>query len=544
MTCSPPFYICQPVTQAEYAPCRSQPKTGKHTTKHRPWWRNHKSLPSRRHSLELLTLTVSLLAFGYILATTPVHGLGRYLSPDVTATAMLVAIFGIRPLFADRFDSGPWYSKYLPTEDGQTTSLLVGMIAIACFAIGTAVIRQKTKPARILKRKKQVERLNRVKFTSGHLLAFTAIGAVAYIGALIVFAGSNIFGQLRNGRSTDVSIGGVPEFVMILPLTASIAAALFLLGRTNSKMRPSELLILTMAVGSSIVLVSQLGNRRFIIPAILIPIIAALMRRPTRVKLWHVIGGTAGLLFLAIIPMVRSAGARRPGESLLGASWRYLQEEGIIGVIRPIFVSYDTEMFDYIAVVGPKLAKEDYGLGRGTFVEFMTRPLPGSWGDTPAWSERLLIELFGGGCGDPVCPVASLPGLLYFEGGYIVVALGAFIAGAFLSALATKWRYNQTLSIRNQAYVAIISSFALIAVRTNTVHAAWWIIYTLLLVYLVHASAATMRKRPVRDQPFMSASPYAPCSRTSDQNLTYATFGRQFASLHAGEQGNFEPLKS
>lgn len=449
--------------------------------------------------MELISLLISLGAFTYVIATCPVRGVGRFLAPDVMATAMIVAIFGVRPTFKDRFEEGPWYDMYVPTVEGQHISLLVGVIAIVSFSIGTTIAQRTTRREARLDQFRSCQSTKQIRFTAGQVIALSAISAFTYVAALTAFAGPGIFSQLQNGRSADLAIGGIPEIVMIIPLTASVAAAIFLLTHKNRRLLAVEIIVLLMATITSVTLVSQLGNRRFIIPAVLIPLTAALIRKPARVKLIHIGLATVGVLLLATIPMVRAAGARRPGEGLLSAGWRYLQEEGPSGVIRPIFVSYDTEMFDYIAVVAPTLESDRFGWGRGTVVEFITRPLPATWIDGPAWSNSLMTQFFGGGCGDPVCPVASLPGVLYFDGGLTLVAVGSLIAGIFLRILSAKWQYNKLVSIKTQISVVIISSFALIAIRTNTIHAAWWVVYSLMIAYAVYAVATVnLNKIPVR----------------------------------------------
>jgi hypothetical protein len=249
-------------------------------------------------------------------------------------------------------------------------------------------------------------------------------------------------------------------------------------------------------------MVSALGTRRFMIPAVLMPISAALIRRSARLRLWHLAIGFVGLLFVAIVPMVRSAGARLPGENLLTASFRYASERGIEGILEPIFASYDTEMLDYIALVSSRIHAGwlSFGLGRGTLLEFILRPVPASMlGQTP-WSDKVLINLWGGtGCGHPYCPVASVAGVTYFDGGFPLVIVGSFAFGFVVRWLATRWVYNRHLGDFRATVVAIASSFALVAARTNTVHATWWCIYTLIIagaIYGIFSARLNDIRRP------------------------------------------------
>ncbi|STX04943.1 Uncharacterised protein [Kocuria rosea] len=415
---------------------------------------------------------------------------------------MLFAIFGIRPLFYDRFDEEAWYGKYMPSPEGETLALLVGLTAIAGIGIGAAMMNGRAAKARKKHRSFGSQFRAPIRFTAKEVLLATLAASGAYVGVLTLMAGSQIFSQLRQGRSAEVAIGGLPEIVLMVPMTGSTAAAIFLLANRHRKLSKAEFIVLLASISTSIALVSQLGNRRFIIPTILIPVVASLIRRPARVRLWHIPAALITVLIMATIPMVRAAGARNPNESLLGAAWRYLRDEGISGTIRPIFASYDTEMFDYVAILAPRMQEEGYGWGRGTLLEFVTRPIPASWGSTTSWSNELLTKLFGGGCGEPFCPVASFPGVMFFDGGLILVAVGSLIMGAFLRSLAIAWQYNSHLSFKKLMSVVIASAFALIAMRTNTIHAAWWCLYTIGISYLVYFYAAA--KRPPRKREFKS----------------------------------------
>lgn len=431
--------------------------------------------------MHLASFLVTLAVLIYVLTSTPVRGLGRLLAPDFMAVAVLFAIFGVRPLFADRFAKELWYEAYTPSQAGENIALTVGIAASISFAVGTFLTSHAPMKSRLDGNHQSGSKRPYRGMTSRHIAIFTMYSILIYAVLLVAISGPAILGQLRMGRSADVAIGQVPEIVMMIPLSPSLLVAMFLLTNRDRKLSKSDLMTAFAAIALSLALLSQLGNRRFIIPAILIPLIAALIRKPTRLKAQHVLLGTVAFLLLAILPMVRSTGARLPGETLMQASWRYFQQEGLSGTVRPIFVSFDTEMFDYIAILAPTLESADFGWGRGTALEFIMRPLPGSRLNEDSWSDQLLTRLFGGGCGDPVCPVASYPGVLYFDGGYTFVVIGCVLLGALLRYMAILWHSSKTLSLHKLMTVVIVSAFALVAIRTNTIHATWWVIYTILI---------------------------------------------------------------
>lgn len=452
--------------------------------------------PEKDH-MQTVALVLSVSALIYVLWSSPLRGLSRFLAPDATAFAMLTAIFGIRPLFRDRFDMGGWYGMYIPDESQELTATYVGMLAFTGLTLGVFLMTIRPTRRQILGDQALTAATGSESFTAARVLTVTGLAAGLYIVMLIILAGPAVLGQLSAGRSSDIALGGIPEIVMMLPMIGPVAAALFFLVNRERAIILPQVAVILLSMLVSVVLLSQLGNRRFIIPAILIPLSAALIRKPVRIKLWHIVVGIVGVLFVAIIPMVRAAGARRPGESILSASFRYLQDEGVVGVLEPIFSSFDTEMFDYIAVASATLGDNSYGYGRGTILEFVLRPIPGaSVGGVP-WSDAMITRLFGGGCGQPFCPVASLPGVLYFDGGLALVLVGSVAAGAGLRYLTNRWKYNQHLSTFQLLAVVIMSAFALIAARTNTVHAMWWAIYTIVLsmfVYLWATQQKTLKR--------------------------------------------------
>lgn len=430
-----------------------------------------------------VSLLLGSLSLAYVVSSTPLRGVARWLAPDTTATIMLYLIFVVRPLFANRFLEHT-INGYLPTPASTEVAMLAGAMGITSLAIGCFFATARGRRLKEL-RASSVPAASGRRVPSLHVLMVAIAATLVYLALILLLSGPSVVSALAGGRSAEASLAGVPEVVMMIPLSGSIAAALFLVSRRGSAIAVREHAMVFCAVAISVLSLSQLGSRRFLIPALLIPLIAALMRRPVRLRMWHLGAAFLALIFFAIVPMVRSAGARLPGETLMTASLRYLQEEGIEGVLMPVFASYDTEMLDYIGVVRDYLENGDsvgYGMGRGTLIEFLTRPIPGV---EAGYSDVLLTSLYGGGCGQPACPVASIVGVLYFDGGLVAVVIGSVVAGLVLRWLATRWAFHSGLSIVHAVGIAIPCAFALIAVRTNTIHALWWIIYAELILWLI-----------------------------------------------------------
>lgn len=440
-----------------------------------------------------LAFVIGLLALSYVAFSCPVKGLGRWLAPDTLSMLMLFMIFGIRPLFRNRFQVRSIYGL-TPSAAGSRTALIAGILGMAAFAGAAFVFRLRPRSRALLQNKSPQVPRRRVRVTAVGALTIAIGGTVTYVLLVLLLAGPSVLRSLSGGRSVAANLGSMPEIGLLVPIAGSVAAAIFILSRRGLRISRTEVYLVIAAIAVSVIVLAQLGNRRFLIPSILIPAIAALIRKPVRLRLLHCAGVFAALVILAIIPMVRSAGARSPGDNLVTASWRYLQAEGIEGALTPIFSSYDTEMLDYVAIGSDEIrdgAGPGFGKGRGTLLEFVTRPLPSSMNPGRPYSDQMLTSLYGGGCGKPVCPVASVVGVLYFDGSQPFVLAGCFLVGAFVRWLSIRWTYNAQLGLLGTTSVAVASSFAFVGVRTDTVHAMWWCIYSLMIAALVYRLCST-----------------------------------------------------
>ncbi len=449
-----------------------------------------------------LIALVNLVPVAAVVATSPLRGLSRVLAPDTLVIGMLYAIFAIRPLFTDRFQASRFeysgFYRFVPTYDGQLTASLVGILLLWSIGIGALWCSHWRK-------------LPAVPITGGtedhrpeyspdaavlpHVRAVVVtLAALALHFVLIVsFMGLARALAMSEGRSDYVASGsfGLPEIVYVIPLTGSIAAAtLILMARSRPISFPAWLSILA-CTALSLVSVSQLGNRRFMIPAVLIVVAAFLMRKPIRFRLWHAVAGLLAIIFLAVVPYVRKAGSR-PGENLVEAMFGYIGDNGFLVLLRNMFTTYDTEMYDYIAVVAPRLenGRENYGFGSGTVLEFLLHPLPQNMFNFTERSSEVRSYLFNYGCG-VTCnlpnPVSSLGGVLFFDGWYVGVIVGGVLAGVLIRVIAIRWSRAATSTVAHNIVTAISASFMAIAVRTETISILWLCIYTLIIGFLVLA---------------------------------------------------------
>lgn len=431
-----------------------------------------------------------------IIATTPLRGLSRVLAPDTQVAVMLFAIFAIRPLFTNRFEASKsiysGFYGFVPTRDEQIAASIVGVLLLWSIAVGAVWFSQWRKWSPLRNLTEETER--RPPDGSTHLpyarAVFIALGGLSlYLLALIYYRGLGTVLAMPRGRNAEVAPQGVPEILDVFPLAGSLAAATLILMAQSRPIPVRARIAVFLCTSFSVVAVSQLGNRRFMIPAVMIVLTALLMRKMAPLRLWHAFAGVVLLAVFAVVPFVRSEG-NRPGENLAEAIVRYLGDFGFIAVFRNIFTTYDTEMYDYIAVVSSRLesGRADFGWGRGIFVEFLTHPLPFSMMGYTERSNEVRSYLFSFNCGSDCrlpLPVPSVGGVLYFDAWYFGVVIGGLIVGMAVRALALRWHRASVSTVMQNVVTAVCVSFSAIAARTETITALWLCIYTLMVAYPV-----------------------------------------------------------
>lgn len=414
----------------------------------------------------VVALVVSLSGRGTLLQ--------RVLLPETQASLMLVAIFCVRPLLT-RGDMVNFHGRAVSFA-GRDFGLMVGAVALSGLTVGILFARH-SKGIRGSSRSNQREPSDAAA-RAGWTVRWAAAGIAAYLGALLLAQGAQGVVNLVGGRSAQFDIS-LPELFSVLPLTGPIAAGMSIAVAPRERRIPTSLAIAAIvAVLACAATLSLVGTRRFMIPALLIPLICLVYSRSLRLRLWHWCVAIPLGVFMLLLPLTRSAGGRLPNENVIEATVRVFREQGASDTLLSFFTSYDTEMFDYIAYVGPHLGVTiPYGDGRGTFLEFITRPLPVSVSE--GYSNQLLGSLFGGnGCGQSACPVASLPGVLLFDFGLLGVALGTILFG-WLSASVGKALLSASPGNPRLVLPAVFTSYAIVLVRTNTILASWWLIYTI-----------------------------------------------------------------
>lgn len=401
---------------------------------------------------------------------------GSVLSPYSLMLFILISIFGIRPLLMpDEPESFGFYGYNISTGFADATFLgFVGTTSFIAGALFWRLVRERKLSDAITDGSAPVPSWAPKRAAT---IAW-ALSAAWLVIMIVVGGGVGYLAQLFGGRSQDVisRLENVPAFVGALPAIGClvIAAVRFRYERHERYTKAQNLGYWLVAL-ASVVPPSALGTRRYLIPCLVIAIMGALVNNwNKRIKASWVAFGVVGFLALAIVPFVRSAGSRtaRGETDLVGSMASYFQDEGLRGTLNNFFLSYDTEMFNYVAYLSQAMGDSiPFGWGRGIVGDLVSMPLPASLTPFPRWSDYLLSQSFGTGCEyKAVCPVPSVVGILFSD----LALPGLFIGMVLLGVAAAK--FERRLLASNGASVAALmlaAGFAIAFARGNSLAQVW-----------------------------------------------------------------------
>ncbi|WP_157367012.1 hypothetical protein [Arthrobacter sp. M2012083] len=419
-----------------------------------------------------LTLIIGFLAW---LVGTKLRR-GSLLSPYSLMLLILVSIFGVRPLLMpDEPKSFGFYG--IDISLGFEDATFLGFVGTISFVVGAL-------SWRLLVARKQ-EPLTTTDLTPVQPWAPRRSVVIAWslsIGWLllmiVVGGGVGFLAQLFGGRSEAVisKLENVPAFVGALPAIGClvIATVRFRYERLQPYTKSQNIAYWLVAIGS-IVPPSALGTRRYLIPCVIIALMGTLSNHwQKRIKPSWIVVGVVAFVALAILPFVRSAGSRtaRGEADLVGAMGAYFQDVGLRGTLNNFFLSYDTEMFNYVAYMTQTMGKTiPFGMGRGTIGELITMPLPAAITPFQRWADYLLTQSFGANCGyQSACPVPSIVGILYSD-----LALPGLVVGMLiLGIMAARFERHLMASDGTMTGVLLLTAgFAVAFARGNSLAQVW-----------------------------------------------------------------------
>lgn len=454
------------------------------------------------------TLCISLISW---LIITRLR-IGAIVSPLSITIFVLVSIYAIRPILM--IGSENYFLYGTSIRRGFEYSTWVGLVAVVSMICGFSFLR--------LQKPKQVEgefvQTRRPRAIDGKrvipMAAAAAMAAVAaWIGSqLLIGGGSAYLAELFAGRSelNEEAQSGVPAVVDTLPMIGALIVCLARLEVQRArKLLTREHILFWLAIAACVVPPTALGIRRYLIPTLLGALIAVVAPRWTSILRlrWAVALGVA-FVALVSIPFVRSEGSRTQSSSFTGALLDYIGGQGVGGAMYQYFTSYDTEMFSYVALIRQNHL-EGFHLGSGQWLlgDLFIETLPASL-SVQSFSNELLTYNFGGGCGNPYCPVPSLPGVLVADFGLAGVAIGMFALGLLFQRVEP----SRTFSMQGFAPVAFVLWCAVpTIVRGNSVRllsiylqAAVVVVVACYLLVLIQRSSSAGRPRAPEGSPSVS----------------------------------------
>ena len=451
-------------------------------------------------------LTV-LLAVGGVVVVTQFRQ-GPLVSPLSVTLLLLAAIFGVRPIMMVDHERYSFYGGN-DVRNGFEIATWVGLVSVL-FLLGGYFLGAVTR-TRVPSRGDEFEpnwRPPRVSIARA--ASFSVLLLLAWLLLMVAFGGGfDYISLLFAGRSdaAESRLSGMPAIVPALPVVAALFLALtrIQLERVRTITSPEKLQYWAVVV-LSVIPPSALGSRRFLIPSVLAALLGAVApvwRRVISVRM--VALAFVGFVALTIIPFVRSSGSRTGRTDLLGAMGDYFGTQGLGGTLENFFLSYDTEMFNYIAFLATRLGTTiEYGWGRGTVGELLLSPIPASIAPTTLWSNQILIEAFGGGCGVVYCPVPSVSGVLFYDGGFAGVVAGMSVLGFLMSRFEQAFLRAEGIKL---AALLTLGAFSVQLVRGNTISQLWIaaqivIVLTVLewVAYRTSPSSRTSRPRSKHSQ--------------------------------------------
>lgn len=424
----------------------------------------------------LATLTICVGVIAWLIAVR--FRRGPMIAPFSIFIIILVSIYGVRPLLMPDSPESTLFYGYIVSASGYELATLLGFVGMLAFVGGYGIMRL------VSQKKRQVALLNPPEFVhpgdGAPRRSFIAAWVLLAVwpAALIAVGGVGFIAMVFQGRNVETSatLANVPALVFAIPVVScvTIAATRFHYERFASYTRAQSLMY--WIIGAlAVIPPSALGTRRFLIPSVVIVVAGVLTKTWfKKVKPVWILAAVAAFIVLAVFPFVRSSGSRIGGSTdLVGAMIYYFQNNGLRGALDGFFLSFDTEMLNWVAYFGPKMGtKIPFGLGRGTVGELIALPIPDAISPYPTWNNYLLQKAFGAGCAGLACPVPSIVGVLYTDLALPGLAIGMFILG--LMAARFDLSFLHAKSIRYTAVLLLVAGFAVVFVRGNSSSQLWY----------------------------------------------------------------------
>ena len=402
----------------------------------------------------------------------------RLLNPFVTGHFVLISIFGLRPLFMRYPNDFRFYG--LDSVTGFNKATATGVIASLMLSLGFFISKNNLKLKVTSLNGSALQILRRSRSISWAIM-------LLWVSFMVFFGGFSVLSLLLKGRSDELNarFKGVPILLQALPAASFIifSSSLIILLRVQ-KLKVSyyfELIILFFLTASPS---AFLGDRRIIVPmAICLMLVFFYRHKDLSLGFVSLFFFFIATTVLTIYPYVRSSGARQ-GVNLATATFRFLKDNGIVEVFRGYLVKNDTEMFNFVSFLIPRLGVDfQYGYGRGTFIDLFRESLPSFLELSHTWSDKLLTSMFGEGCAAGLCPVPSLVGVLLYDYGIIGVGIGFLLVGILVRRFEANIDYATNFKL---IFAITMGCYGPVIVRGSSIAMIWIALNVSLVGFVAH----------------------------------------------------------
>jgi hypothetical protein len=220
------------------------------------------------------------------------------------------------------------------------------------------------------------------------------------------------------------------------------------------------------------------GTRRFIVPAIAIPLVSYFLSRGIRPGVRTLSLAVIAFYVLSALPFMRTEGARSEIGGLHSQMvYAFTRDE----IFKNIFLGPDTEMLPAYAVEVQALdSPNDFYYGKATIGDLIIAPIPSAIFYKPTSARNdILIRTFGSPCDagpGGLCPDFSIVGTFYQDFWIPGVVLGMMFTGWLSRRVWARYKMDPD-NPHKVASAAIVFVFTFIVIRAGFMPAFQWALY-------------------------------------------------------------------
>lgn len=358
------------------------------------------------------------------------------LEPGVTGGAMLALLFGIRPFLMVMAGETQYY-KWFYIGDALAGAVELGAVATGVFLLSYELGRS----GRYERRERHNARKPK-RWPENWSMLYLYVGILA-ISSLVLFMlqlhlyGGVLYGaeMLLSGQKTQLVSGAIArsEYLSVAPILSACGAALLIAANGGVMKRFRLKVYITILVLFPVIVFLLEGERRFLIPAVGVPVVSYYLaaRKQLPLKL-IMLTAPAVLMILISGQFIRNPPAWERVGGFVGFPGYVVSH--LDELAETVFLRSDTEMVSVLALEMKSLQSGGWYYGAATVGDLLLAPIPSSVfpGKPMTARNEMLVQLFGMPCTPEqggMCPDFSAPGTFYQDAGWLGTIIGMFAMG-------------------------------------------------------------------------------------------------------------------